>query len=225
MSKQSAARVLIFDFDGTIADSFTPTMEILAREFRQWGDRFNRRYTPEMLRGLTIREIMSTIPGGWWKFIYLFAKAKKHVRENASKINAYPGIIYTLRTLHDQGYLLLIVTSNNKKTVSEFLARFHLSELFADIYPTKGLFRKANTLKKVLHQWQITPGKDDCFYVGDEIRDIQACKKINLPIIAVSYGFNSYAGLKTYQPEYLLKKPTQLLQLLGSLKISQQPAN
>ena len=109
MSKQSAARVLIFDFDGTIADSFTPTMEILAREFRQWGDRFNRRYTPEMLRGLTIREIMSTIPGGWWKFIYLFAKAKKHVRENASKINAYPGIIYTLRTLHDQGYLLLIV--------------------------------------------------------------------------------------------------------------------
>lgn len=214
MSKQSAARVLIFDFDGTIADSFAPTMEILAREFRQWGNRFNRRYTPEMLRGLTIREIMGTIPGGWWKFIYLFAKAKKHVQENASKINAYPGIIYTLRTLHDQGYLLLIVTSNNKKTVSEFLARFHLSELFADIYPTKGLFRKAKTLKKVLHQWQIIPGNNRCFYVGDEIRDIQACKKINLPIIAVSYGFNSYAGLKKHHPNYLLKKPTQLLGLL-----------
>lgn len=214
MQKQAPERVLIFDFDGTIADSFTPTMEILAREFRQWGDRFNRRYTPEMLRGLTIREIMGAIPGGWWKFVYLFAKAKKHVREHASNINAYPGIIYTLRTLHDQGYLLLIVTSNDKKTVSEFLARFHLSELFTEIYPTKGLFRKAKTLKKVLRQWQIDPSKKRCFYIGDEIRDIQACKKAHLPIIAVSYGFNSYAGLKKHRPEYLLKKPTQLLALL-----------
>lgn len=208
--------MIIFDFDGTIADTFTPTMEILALDYQKWGDPFHKKHTINHLRSLTIAEIVKTIPGGWWKFSYLLLKSKKHIDANMSKIKAYPGIIYTIRSLYDDGYPLAIVTSNKLSTVTNFLKQFNLDKAFLGIYPTKGLFRKAKKLKQVLKKYNLKPYQ--AFYIGDEIRDIHACQKIDLPIIAVSYGFNAYEGLAKYRPNYLAKKPIQILTYLQSLE-------
>ena len=141
--------ILIFDFDGTIADTFTPTIDILRTDYLRWGDRFHRTHTINQLRSLTISEIIHTIPGGWWKFVYLLLKAKYYLRTHPQTVLAYPGIVYTLRTLYDQGYQLYIVTSNNVTTVRRFLRHYSLEELFIAIYPTRGLWRKATTLRQV----------------------------------------------------------------------------
>ncbi len=206
---------LIFDFDGTIADTFSPTVKLLEKDFRQWGDRFNKAETIKDLRSLSIGEIIQTIPGGWWKFTYLLLKTKRKIKKMMPKIEAYPGIIYTLRSLHENGYPLFIVTSNEVANVKKFLHRYNLDNVFISVISTKGLFKKARTLKKVLKKYQLPLKKT--FYIGDEIRDIQACKKINLKIISVSYGFNSEAGLQRHRPNYLVKKPTNLLSLLENL--------
>ena len=214
MSKSSTSHrpTIIFDFDGTIADSFTPTIKILAEDYKRWGDRFHRQHTVNQLRSLTILEIIHTIPGGWWKFVYLLVKAKKYLRAHVREIKPYPGIIYTLHNLHDQGFPLLIVTSNSRAQVADFLHHFHLDNIFLEIRPTHGIWRKAKTLKQVVKDHHLH--HDNCFYIGDEIRDIQACKKIGLPIISVSYGYNSAAGLERFQPNFLVKKPTQILTTL-----------
>jgi phosphoglycolate phosphatase len=204
---------LIFDYDGTIADTFTPTMEILAADYKKWGDRFNKKYTINELRGLPIKEIVKTIPGGWWKFSYLLWKSKRFIRAHEREIKAYPGIVYTLRTLHNYGFKLLIVTSNQREQVERFLRRLGMEDVFSEIAPTKGLLRKAKTLRRVMKKHQLSVR--NTYYVGDEIRDIEACKKVGLPIISVSYGFNSSEGLRKFKPTHLIKKPTQLLQLLG----------
>lgn len=206
---------LIFDFDGTIADTFTPTMNLLAQDFKRWGDRFNKNETIKDLRAMSIGEIIQTIPGGWWKFAFLLFKTKRQVKKMMGKVLPYPGIIYTLRSLHDQGYRLFIVTSNEVTTVKNFLRHYNLDDVFVEIIPTKGLFNKANTLKKVMRHHQLSFAHT--FYIGDEIRDVQACKKINLKIISVSYGFNSAVGIARHRPNYLVKKPTGLLNLLENL--------
>jgi phosphoglycolate phosphatase-like HAD superfamily hydrolase len=191
-------------------------MAILASDYQKWGDRFNKKNTVPELRALSIPEIVKTIPGGWWKFLTLLLKAKLYTQNHAHEITAYPGIVYTLRTLADRHYRLLIVTSNRRPTVQRFLGRYNLADIFLDIIPTKGLFRKAKTLKFALKKYHLKPR--EVYYIGDEIRDIEACRRVGIPIIAVSYGFNSYEGLKKYQPTHLLKKPTQLLQLLAPLE-------
>lgn len=206
---------LIFDFDGTIADTFTPTMTILGQDFKKWGDRFNKIETIKDLRSMSITEIVQTIPGGWWKFFYLLLKAKKYLKKNLTQIEAYPGIVYTLRTLHQQGYQLLIVTSNEKKFVHDFLHHYNLEKIFSAIIPTKGLFKKSQRLQKVIRKYQLNPQKT--LYIGDEIRDVLACHQAGLKIISVSYGFNSFDGLKRFRPDYLIKKPIQLLTLLENL--------
>ncbi|MBQ6154758.1 HAD-IA family hydrolase [bacterium] len=207
---------LIWDFDGTIADTFTPTMSILRQEYERWGDEFHRRHTINQLRSLTITQIVRTIPGGWWKFIYLLYKAKKHLRQTAHQIKPYPGAIYTLRTLHDQDYPMYIVSSNNLETIAHFLHQYHLDDVFLDVITTGGFWRKAKTLRQLIRHEKID--QTNAYYLGDEIRDIQACHRLKLPIISVTYGYNSAEGLKKFTPTHMIKKPTQLLQLLPKLQ-------
>ena len=220
MTNDCKLPVLIFDFDGTIADTFAPTMEILRADYLRWGDRFHKRHTINQLRSLSIREIVKTIPGGWWKFIYLLLKAKHYIKTHPEDIKPYPGIVYTLRTLRDEGYLLFIVTSNQVTSVKRFLRQFDLDDIFAAVISTNGLWRKAKTLRQLLHSHHLSPA--DCLYIGDEIRDIQACQKVDLPIVSVTYGFNSQVGLAKYHPNHMVKKPTQLLTLLADMQRKNQ---
>lgn len=210
--------LLIFDFDGTIADTFTPATKLLAKNFKRWGDRFNREITIAQLRQSTITEIVPMIPGGWWKFTWLLWKTKQKIAHQMKYIEAYPGMVYTLRNLKEQGFSLVIVTSNSRAAVINFLRRYNLTDIFLEVYPTKGLFRKTACLTTVIEHYQLQP--KDCLYVGDEIRDIQACQKIDLPIISVTYGFNSWEGLKRFKPNYHVKKPVQLLPLIEAISQS-----
>lgn len=204
---------LIFDFDGTIADTFTPATQILAQDFSKWGDRFRKTQTIQDFRKMNIAEIIQTIPGGWWKFAYLLLKAKLKIKKmaRAGDIEPYPGIIYTLRTLHDQGHPMFIVTSNEKKLVQRFLHQYNLDHIFINIIATKHLFSKGKSLIQVCKKYRLD--KKDTVYIGDEIRDILASRQADLPIISVTYGYNSEEGLKRYRPNQMVKKPTQLLKL------------
>ncbi|MDO5561372.1 MAG: HAD-IA family hydrolase [bacterium] len=203
---------LIFDFDGTIADTFTPATNILAKDFSKWGDRFRKTQTIQDLRSMNITEIVQTIPGGWWKFTYLLLKAKKKIKKmmKQGEIEPYPGIIYTLRTLHDQGHQMFIVTSNEKNVVENFLRHYNLDDIFTTI-ASSSLFNKGKVIAKVCQKYNLST--KNTFYIGDEIRDILASRQANLPIISVTYGYNSEEGLKRYRPQELVKKPTQLLKI------------
>jgi phosphoglycolate phosphatase-like HAD superfamily hydrolase len=60
---------------------------------------------------------------------------------------------------------------------------------------------------------------DEVIYVGDEIRDIEAAKRSKIPVISVTWGFNGTAILQQYQPDYLVHKPQEIIQLLVSEEI------
>ena len=58
----------------------------------------------------------------------------------------------------------------------------------------------------------------EIIYVGDEVRDIQACKKIGVKIIAVSWGYNSKEILDREKPDYLVNKPIEIPKILKNIK-------
>jgi len=60
--------------------------------------------------------------------------------------------------------------------------------------------------------------RNSVIYVGDETRDIDALKRIKIPIIAVSWGFNSRKILEQQDPTCLIDHPNQLLNSI--LKVS-----
>ena len=63
---------------------------------------------------------------------------------------------------------------------------------------------------------QLNPS--EIIYVGDQVRDISACRKINCKIIAVSWGYNSKSRLIKGNPDFLVDKPKDILQIVKKLK-------
>jgi phosphoglycolate phosphatase len=119
-----------------------------------------------------------------------------------------PGVLTKLKTL---GYSLNILTSNSKQNVELFIKQNDLL-IFDQVCGDVSLFGKDKAILNFIKQNSLS--KDKAIYIGDEIRDVVACKKAGIEIIAVSWGFNSKAGLQKSQPDYLIDKPTNLLSLL-----------
>lgn len=202
---------LLFDFDGTIADTFSSVIQILNRLSPIYGYRSVKQREIQRLRRLTMRELLKEfhIPLGRVPFITRRARAEL-VKEIPSLRLVAPlrGVLLALRK---RGYRLGIVSSNSMENVRAFLGRHHL-DFFEFIYSCRGLLGKHHALRTVLRQERLS--RDQVLYIGDEVRDIEACRRVGIHIAAVSWGYNSSDILQKNQPDYLVKKPRDLLRIL-----------
>jgi len=111
----------------------------------------------------------------------------------------------------NQGVKLWILTSNQKNIVETLLNEFNLN-LFDTIDGGSGLFEKASRITEQLTETGYA--NYQVCYVGDEVRDIVACREAGIPIIAVNWGYNSEQALQDYQPDGLAKTPDHLWHML-----------
>lgn len=135
----------------------------------------------------------------------------KEVEEN---IKPFKGISYLLKSL-SKNYSLGIVSGNSKKNIKVFLKRNKLDSYFKIIFSDKSLFWKHKILRRILKSHNLD--KEEIIYVGDELRDIEACEKLDIKIIAVGWGFQSGAFLKKHNPAFLAKTPKDILKIVGEL--------
>jgi len=209
-------KAIIFDFDGTIADTFTSLVEIvndLALEFN---------YLPlnqtEVLRltNLSSKEIIKESPVGLHKVPFFLHKIKKELNKKIADLQPFPKMKETLGDLKDEGYILGIITSNLESNVVDFLLNNNLNIYFDFIYSTNTLFGKHRTINKVMKKHKLLP--ENTIYVGDETRDIESAKKSNIKVVAVSWGFNSPHVLEDYSPDFMIDNPQELRTILCSKK-------
>ncbi|AKG24108.1 HAD-IA family hydrolase [Calothrix sp. 336/3] len=209
-------KVIIFDFDGTIADTVDALVSIANRLALEFG---YIQITPEelaILRGLTSREIMKYSGISVFRVPFLVKKVKGELKSKIVDLKPIPGIEEALFNLHYQGYKLGIITSNSQENVTSFLKLNHLDTLFDFIYSGVTIFGKTTIINNVLRQKQLKA--KDVIYVGDETRDIEASKKANIQVVAVTWGFNSPEALASYNPNFLIEEPSQLLDVLENAK-------
>jgi phosphoglycolate phosphatase len=117
--------------------------------------------------------------------------------------------------LNNNGYRLGIITSNSQENVTDFLRVNDLDNLFDFVYSGVTIFGKTTIINNVLKQKQIKP--QEVIYVGDETRDIEASKKANIKVIAVTWGFNSQEVLAKQNPDFLIQEPYELLEVIKGL--------
>jgi phosphoglycolate phosphatase len=203
-------KTIIFDFDGTIADSILSNAEIL--------EIFNKIANENNFKNITLKEVKKLRDIGlfesiqllkipFYKIPFIAKRVRTIVKADETISNPIKEMPETLKKLKKQNYTLGIMTSNKKESVEKFLKKHDL-EVFDFIYSGSNLFGKDKVLKNLFKKQNIDPKHS--VYVGDEIRDIQAAKKINLRIIAITWGYNSKKGLLKYKPDYLIAKPSEL---------------
>jgi phosphoglycolate phosphatase len=205
-------KVIIFDFDGTIADTVDALVSIANRLALDFG------YVPitpdelALLRNLTAREIIKHSGISLLKIPFLVKKVKGELKNKIRELQPIAGVQEALIELNSQGYRLGIITSNSQENVTEFLKYHNLDYLFDFIYSGVTIFGKTTIINNVLRQKQLKT--NTVIYVGDETRDIEASKKANIKVIAVTWGFNSSEALAQQNPDFLIDKPSELLDVV-----------
>lgn len=203
---------IIFDFDGTIVDSFDYVAEFLAAEAgtRELDDK-----RKQALRGLSMVAMARQLGHGWWKLPRLLFKGRRRMGRLINQLQPFKGMPAVIEKLSAEGHELFIVSSNSTRNVRAFLRHHRLHTYFLEIYGGIGMFSKAPTLRRLLKEHHLEAAGS--VYIGDELRDVEAAQSISLPVIAVTWGFAKPADLLALRPTAAAAKPEDLVRLIGEL--------
>jgi phosphoglycolate phosphatase len=206
-------KVIIFDFDGTIADSHDALVEIGNRLAVEFGYAPIDKEKLLKLRNLSSREIIqqSLVPP--YKIPFLLRRLKKELNKEIATLKPFSGIYDSLAALKKNGYILGIITSNIEDNVSAFLINNNLDSFFEFIYSGTSLFGKDKIINQLIRRNNFPV--ENIIYVGDETRDIEAAKKSKIRVIAVGWGFNSPNILAKYNPDFLVTHPQELVNVIN----------
>ena len=213
-------KIVVFDFDGTIADTYHALVNIA----NQLADEFG--YNPvdenELLRlkNLSSWEIIKQTEISLFQIPFLFKRIQAELGKEISKVIPIAGMETVLCQLKSRGYRLGIITSNTAKNVTSVLEDHQLNALFDFIYAETTIFGKHRVINEVIRKEKIN--RADIIYVGDETRDIRSAQKSRISVVAVAWGFNSQQVLAQKQPEFLVEQPLQLLEAIDQWNSSWQ---
>lgn len=207
-------QLVLFDFDGTLADSlqwFGAAVNELADEL---GFRRVEAEAVETLRGLAPRQIMKALGLTWWKVPAVSRRMRELMARDAARIGVFPGVPEMLRALADAGLKLGLVTSNAEANVRRVLGP-DSARLFAHWSCGVSLFGKAARFRGVVREARVLPREVIC--IGDEQRDHEAARAAGVDFGAVTWGFNTRAALTATRPALVFERVDEIARVLTRL--------
>jgi phosphoglycolate phosphatase len=105
-------------------------------------------------------------------------------------VTLFAGIPELMETLESKGYRLGIVSSSRHDTIEAIVSHYKLP---VDFVASGKLFNKAQSLRDTLKNERLE--LSEVLYIGDEVRDVEACHQVGLDIISVTWGLNSKEAL------------------------------
>lgn len=207
-------KTIIFDFDGTLADSFELVVDIAGELL---GMERPDDATVAHLRSLPLTKVGRELKIPFTRLPRLLLQGRRKMHERMSEVHPFPGMSETLQALHTGGYHLLVMSSNSERNVRTFLRANNLELYFDGVYGGVALFNKASALRKILRRNRLSA--EACYYVGDEVRDIVAATKAHVEPVAVTWGYQTAEALRAHHPYALVKDPVDLLQLFHAGKV------
>lgn len=208
-----APDLLLFDFDGTVADTLEIAHGILNQLAVEFGFRSLPREELDRVRTLGTRDFIRHLGISGWRVPRISRRGLSLLQERMADVLPIAGMPEVLERLHARGHRIGILTSNSETNVLAFIAR-HRLPYFHFVRTSSKLFGKGREMRRILKAERVPPGR--VLYVGDETRDIEAARDAGLRMAAVGWGYNAPGTLAALNPDHLLSHPRELLRIAGS---------
>jgi phosphoglycolate phosphatase len=177
-------RLAIFDFDGTLADSFPWVLGAM----NDVADRFNFRRIREdeldELRTCDAREVMRRLGVRRWKLPMIARYVRTRMAADVAQIALFEGAGEMLDQLAQGGVKMAVVSANGESTIRTVLGPH--ARQFGGFAAGVSLFGKRGKLLRMSRLAGVAPR--DTLVIGDEIRDLEAAKAARMAFGAVSWG-------------------------------------
>jgi len=192
---------IIFDFDGTVADTFQLNVGLI-KEMRP--DTSKKEI--ELFRNNGVAVLQKELNLSLKEVLKLLGLLAKKQTQIINKAKIFPGIKNIFDELRKRDIKIIILSSNTTENIEKWLV--HQKIKVDKIITNNNIFGKDKLLRKMGRQF---------VYVGDEVRDVKACKKAGVKMISVTWGFNTKEALKKAGADYLVDNRTELRKLLLTL--------
>lgn len=196
-------RLVVFDFDGTLANSWPWLMENLAAIAERHRLRKIDPAEIEALRGRPSREVIRRFGVRFWQMPFIARDMRRRVAASAHRIKPFDGVPELLRDVASAGAAIAIVTSNGEEAVRRILGPS--AALVGHFVCGIGLFGKARKFERLRRKLGLAHAEILC--VGDEVRDIDAARDAGLVSGAVLWGYANAAALAAAKPDFTFATP------------------
>lgn len=191
-------RLAIFDFDGTLADSFPFFLRVFNQLARQHGFKGIDPELAPTFRHYTPRQMMELVGMPAWKLPLVARSFISLMKQNATSISLFEQVDKTLLQLVNHGMVLAIVSSNSYDNISQILGPAN-TKLIRHFECGMSIFGKPTRIQKVLKKTGIP--SHEVIYIGDQVTDLEAARKVSIAFGAVSWGYGTIESLREHSPE------------------------
>lgn len=157
-------------------------------------------------------EIINSLKIPYLYIPILLSDIWKTIGKNIDSIKLFPCIKDAILTISKRDILVGILSSNSKGNIKNVLSKYGLADKVNFIYSISNLLGKTSALKRILKEEELN--KNKVLYIGDEVRDIDACRRIGIKVGCVTWGFNNKTLLVKNNPDYIFHSVKELLDLL-----------
>jgi phosphoglycolate phosphatase len=191
-------RLALFDFDGTLADSFP----FFLRSFDELAVKHGfARVDPARIdeyRHFGAREMMREVGLPAWKMPLVAKDFIGLMRQHAAEIRVFEGVAEALAELSARGVILTVVSSNSEENVRTVLGPT-TSALIRQFDCGMSMFGKTARIGKVLRDCRVPAA--EAIYIGDQTVDHDAARKAGVAFGAVAWGYAAIEALRAQAPE------------------------
>jgi phosphoglycolate phosphatase len=205
--RRIGCRLVIFDFDGTLADSFPWFAAVLNDVARRWRFRQVAPGDTEQLRQVGAREILRHLRVPGWKAPLVAGDLRRRMAADIHHIRPFDGVADLLSGLHGAGLQLGIATSNSAANVRRVLGAGTLRHV-AHLETGASIHGKGARLRRMLRRTGVPAAR--AVYIGDEIRDIEAARAAGVTAAAVAWGYNRPEALRRAAPDLLFERMDEI---------------
>jgi phosphoglycolate phosphatase len=211
-----AIKALLFDFDGTIADSSVGIIASLTYALEING--VGADVTEEKIKnaiGPPLLPLIERVLDGKADEKMTKAIAVSYREHYSAKglfmAELYEDVEKALISLSTK-YLLFVVSSKPKEFLEKLMLKMGIIKYFKGVYgPGLGLtpLKKAQLVKVCLDENNLKA--DECIMIGDKAEDVEAAKTNGVKTAGVLYGFGMASELKIAGAACLVEKPYDLM--------------
>ena len=190
-------RLVIFDSDGTLADTL-PWMRSIFNELAdEYGFKRVAPHEEQRFRNLEGQALLRELGLPLWKLPQVVAGMRKRMTAYHGALQVYPGVPEMLQRLANKGVQMAVVSSNSAVNVQRILGPASVT-LIQHFLCGASMFGKAAKLRRALRVASVRAG--EAIYIGDEIRDAKAARDAGICFGAVAWGQHDERALRSHNP-------------------------